>query len=118
MLVFGKDLTYMFLWNSGDSDGGGSGPLNLEQAWVKWKFADQMAVRGGQIVNPVIREQLTASQYAERLKDLTVEEELAAETLKLAYIREIKSRSFKTALKAVVVFYVWALVTFLSLRSC
>ena len=62
--------------------------------------------------------QLTASQYAERLKDLTVEEELAAETLKLAYIREIKSRRFKTALKAVVIFYAWALLAFLLLRSC
>jgi len=62
--------------------------------------------------------QLTASQYTERLKDLTVEEELAAETLKLAYIREIKSHRFKTALKAVVVFYAWALVAFLLLRSC
>jgi hypothetical protein len=62
--------------------------------------------------------QLTASQYAERLKDLTIEEELAAETLKLAYIREIKSRRFKTALKSVIVFYAWALLTFLLLRSC
>jgi hypothetical protein len=62
--------------------------------------------------------QLTAGQYAERLKDLTIEEELAAETLKLAYIREIKSRRFKTALKAVVVFYTWALLAFLLLRSC
>jgi len=62
--------------------------------------------------------QLSASQYTERLKDLTIEEELAAETLKLAYIREIKSRRFKTALKAVVVFYAWALVAFLLLRSC
>jgi hypothetical protein len=62
--------------------------------------------------------QLSASQYTERLKDLTIEEELAAETLKLAYIREIKSRRFKTALKAVVVFYGWALVAFLLLRSC
>src|SRR5215468_6263945 len=67
------------------------------------------------VANP---NQLTASQYAERLKDLTVEEELAAETLKLAYIREIKSRRFKTALKAVVVFYAWALLAFLLLRSC
>jgi len=62
--------------------------------------------------------QLSASQYTERLKDLTVEEELAAETLKLAYIREIKSRRFKTALKAVVIFYAWALLAFLLLRSC
>src|SRR3981081_1898297 len=34
--------------------------------------------------------QLTASLYTDRLKDLTIEVELAAETLKLAYIREIK----------------------------
>jgi len=67
------------------------------------------------VANPT---QLSASQYAERLKDLTIEEELAAETLKLAYIREIKSRRFKTALKAVVVFYAWALLAFLLLRSC
>jgi len=67
------------------------------------------------VANP---NQLTASQYAERLKDLTIEEELAAETLKLAYIREIKSGRFKTALKAAVVFYAWALVAFLLLRSC
>jgi len=61
---------------------------------------------------------LTAAQYTDRLKDLTIEEELAAETLKLAYIRDIKSRRFKNALKAVVLFYTWALVAFLLLRSC
>ena len=42
--------------------------------------------------------QLTASLYTDRLKDLTIEAELAAETLKLAYIREIKSSRFKNAL--------------------
>jgi hypothetical protein len=62
--------------------------------------------------------QLTASLYAERLKDLAIEAELAAETLKLAYIREIKSRRFKNALKSVVVFYAWAVVCFLLLRNC
>jgi hypothetical protein len=62
--------------------------------------------------------QLTTSLYTERLKDLPIEAELAAETLKLAYIREIKSARFKTALKAVVVFYVWAIVCFLLLRGC
>jgi hypothetical protein len=61
---------------------------------------------------------LTAGQYADHLKDLAVEEELAAETLKLAYIREIKSRRFKNALKSVVVFYAWAVVAFLLLRNC
>ena len=43
--------------------------------------------------------------------------ELAAETLKLAYIREIKSRRFKHALKLVFVFYVWAVVAFLQLEE-
>ena len=62
--------------------------------------------------------QLTTSLYTERLKDLSIEAELAAETLKLAYIREIKSGRFKNALKAVVVFYAWAIVCFLLLRGC
>jgi hypothetical protein len=62
--------------------------------------------------------QLTASLYTDRLKDLTIEAELAAETLKLAYIREIKSYRFKNALKSVVVFYAWVVVSFLLLRNC
>ena len=62
--------------------------------------------------------QLTTSLYTDRLKDLTIEAELAAETLKLAYIREIKSGRFKNALKAVVVFYTWAILCFLLLRGC
>jgi len=61
---------------------------------------------------------LTAGTYTERLKDVKVENELAAETLKLAYIREIKSRRFKNALKLVFVFYAWAVVAFLLLRNC
>ena len=62
--------------------------------------------------------QLTASLYAQRLRELVIEEELAAETLKLAYIREIKSRRFKTALKSVVIFYSWVIITFALLRNC
>src|SRR5262247_2465293 len=62
--------------------------------------------------------QLTTSLYTERLKDLPIEAELAAETLKLAYIREIKSARFKNALKSVVVFYAWAILCFLLLRGC
>jgi hypothetical protein len=62
--------------------------------------------------------QLTSSLYAERLKDLTIEVELAAETLKLAYIREIKSSRFKNALKAAVLFYAWAILCFLLMRNC
>jgi hypothetical protein len=62
--------------------------------------------------------QLTGSWYTDRLKDLAIESELAAETLKLAYIREIKSSRFKRALKSVFVFYAWAVVAFLLLRNC
>lgn len=62
--------------------------------------------------------QLTASLYTDRLKGIAIETELAAETLKLAYIRQIKSQRFKNALKSVAVFYVWTLVCFLLLRNC
>ena len=61
---------------------------------------------------------LTASLYIDQLKNLTIEAELAAETLKLAYIREIKSSRFKNALKSAVVFYAWAVLCFLLLRNC
>ncbi len=56
--------------------------------------------------------------YAYRLKGLEIESELAAETLKLASIREIKSRRFKYALVSTVVFYAAVVLTFLVLRSC
>src|SRR5262249_43967018 len=62
--------------------------------------------------------QLSARLYTDRLKGLTIEVELAAETLKLAYIREIKSRRFKNALKSVVVFYAWVTLCYLFLRNC
>ena len=61
---------------------------------------------------------LTASLYAYRLKDLEIESELAAETLKLASIREIKSQRFKYALVSTAVFYAAVIVSFLALRSC
>jgi hypothetical protein len=61
---------------------------------------------------------LTASLYAYRLKDLSIETELAAETLKLASIREIKSRRFKHALVSTVIFYAGIVASFLMLRSC
>ena len=61
---------------------------------------------------------LTASLYSYRLKDLSIETELAAETLKLASIRDIKSRRFKHALVSTVLFYAGIVVAFLLLRSC
>jgi hypothetical protein len=59
--IYSKSLAYFFRWNSGDSDGGGSGALNLEQAWLRYMFADQMGVRIGQFVDPVFHEQLVNS---------------------------------------------------------
>jgi hypothetical protein len=63
--AFSKELTYFFLWNSGDADGGGSGGLTLEQAWVRYEFNEEhtFGVRLGQFVDPVFHEQLVASQY-------------------------------------------------------
>ena len=60
---------------------------------------------------------LTSSLYAYRLKGLA-EAELAAETLKLAAIRNIKSRWLKRALVSTAVFYAAFVVFFLLLRSC
>jgi hypothetical protein len=56
--------------------------------------------------------------YAAQLKDLSVEPELAAETLKLSYIRAKKGRRFKLALWATGAFYVFVFVAFLVLRRC
>ncbi|HVT90266.1 MAG TPA: porin [Tepidisphaeraceae bacterium] len=49
--AFTPNLTYFFMWNSGDSS------LGLEQAWVKYFFNDDWALRAGQIRNPVFHEQ-------------------------------------------------------------
>ena len=62
--------------------------------------------------------QLTASLAAYRLEGLATETELAAETLKLAAIRNIKSRWLKRALVSTAVFYAAFVVSFLLLRSC
>lgn len=50
------DLQYYFLWAT---DSGGV--LELEQAFVKYFVADEIAVRAGQFTNPVIREQNVSS---------------------------------------------------------
>ena len=62
--------------------------------------------------------QITASMRTDRLDDITSEAALAEEALNLARIRETKSRRLKHALRAVFVFYAWAVVTFLLLRNC
>ena len=56
-----KKFEYFVRWNSGDSDGGGNGPLNLEQAWIRHELNDQFALRSGQMVDPVFGEQLVAN---------------------------------------------------------
>lgn len=58
------------------------------------------------------------SSYAERLKELELETELTAETLKLAFIRSRKGRRFKYALWATGLFYAFVFAAFLMLRRC
>ncbi len=58
------------------------------------------------------------STYAERLKDLELEPELTAETLKLSFIRSRKGRRFKYALWATGAFYAFVFASFLMLRKC
>ena len=61
---------------------------------------------------------IAASAYADHIKSLTSEVELAAEILNLARLRETKSRRFKHALRLAFVFYGWSVVAFLMLRNC
>ena len=61
---------------------------------------------------------IAASAYADHIKSLTSEVELAAEILNLARLRETKSRRFKHALGLAFVFYGWSVVAFLMLRNC
>jgi hypothetical protein len=59
-----------------------------------------------------------SSTYAEQLKDLALEPELTAESLKLSFIRARKGRRFKYALWATGAFYIFVFATFLVLREC
>ena len=62
--------------------------------------------------------QIATGLHASRFEDLTSESDLVVETLTLARVREIKGRRFKHALASVLMFYVWAVATFLLLRNC
>jgi hypothetical protein len=66
------------------------------------------------IIDPIS----ASSTYTSRLKELSVEPELAAEALKIAFIRTRKTRRFKHALWATGAFYALVLATFLVLRRC
>jgi len=52
--AFSKDIEYHIQWNT-DKDGGS---MFLEDAWVKWMFADDWGTRLGQMKDPVTHEKL------------------------------------------------------------
>ncbi len=68
--VFSPNMTYLFLWATDRHDG----TPKLEDAWVKYKFADNLAVKAGQIKNPLDHEQIVSSKY-----QLAVERTLIAD---------------------------------------
>ncbi len=70
--VFSKDLTYNFVWQAGRS----GGAVSLEEAWTKYKFADQWSVRGGMFKDPLSHEQQVSSK-----KQLAADRSLLNETL-------------------------------------
>jgi hypothetical protein len=59
-----------------------------------------------------------ASTYPARLKELSVEPELAGELLKLSAIRDKKARRFYHALSVTGLFYMFAFAVYLLLRHC
>jgi len=61
---------------------------------------------------------IAASLSVDRIQSSTSEVELAAGTLQLARVREIKNRRFKHALRLAFVFYAWSVAVFLMLRNC
>src|SRR5262249_52825603 len=56
-----NEWKYFVRWNSGQADAGGSGNLNLEDAWIEHAWNDQISIRTGQFVDPVFHEQLVDS---------------------------------------------------------
>ena len=66
------------------------------------------------VKNPL---EVGGTRFLERLKLLSVETELAAETLKLSYIRAGKHVRFKLALAATFVFYIVVATLFLLMRT-
>jgi hypothetical protein len=56
--AFTKDLTYTFQWATDRK----SGNLQLEDAWVKYKFSDSYAFRVGQFKDPLAHESLLSSK--------------------------------------------------------
>ncbi len=54
---YGQDLTYAFQWATSST----TGALALEDAWAKYKFADNWFVRAGQFKDPFARESLVSA---------------------------------------------------------
>jgi hypothetical protein len=65
--VFSPDLSYLFLWATDRSTGS---PV-LEEAWVRYVFGKDWAVKGGQFKNPLAHESLVSSK-----RQLAVERDL------------------------------------------
>ena len=59
-----------------------------------------------------------AAQYSEQLKGLSVEPELTAEAVKLAFIRKIKAGRFKNALIVTLVAYLVMAAAFFAVGRC
>src|SRR3989440_1450821 len=57
--AFSPDLNYDFSWISGeDTNGlGNSNTLNLENAWIKYRFADQFSFKAGQFKDAIWHEE-------------------------------------------------------------
>jgi len=59
-----------------------------------------------------------SATYAEEIKKISLEPELAGEVIKLSYIRAGKGRRFRYALWATAAFYALVFVSFLILQHC
>jgi hypothetical protein len=57
--MFTPKLTYLFNWATNRN----GGSLELEEAWVRYQLADNWAVQGGQIKDPLAHESLASSKY-------------------------------------------------------
>ena len=94
----------------------------LTYLWVLWpvappqqKLTEGVGAKNLFYINPL---SIDAPQYSERLKGLSMEPELTAETFKLAFIRSVKARRFKNALIATVVAYLLLVAAFFVVGRC
>jgi hypothetical protein len=94
----------------------------LTYLWVLWPVAPRRKLTEGipaaslfYLHDPLA---LGGPQYSDRLKELTVEPELTAEALKLAYIRRVKARRFKNALIATLTAYLIVAAAFFAVARC